>query len=543
MCTTLCAENRVALVIGNSNYSTIMGKLPNPTNDAMDMTSALQELGFDVIQGIDVNKRRMTELVREFDGKLSSGDQSQNVGLFYYAGHGMEIDGSNYLIPVDANMDYQEDAQYEGISLNKIISRMKYTGNRLNMVVLDACRDNPLPKKSRSAAGGWKAYDEVAKGMFIAYGTSPGRKASDGDGRNGLFTKHLLKNIKQKGKTLEQVFKYTREGVLQESGGKQLTWSNNATIGDFYFTSEFPNLLNSNVSLTRMTDAEIKTNNDAAYEAYLNENYADSFSMYSKTANQNNVHAQAFLAYHYHQGLGVAKNYTKALEWYLKAAEHDDPTSLYNLGVLYFNGHGLPKDEKIAIEYYKKAAVLGHTIALAALEKHQTPIPKNLSEVNLNLINSDIFFNLGKSSYHHKNYTEAIITLTKAAHLGHTESQFYLSSMYHNGYGVAKNEIKAFEWDMKAAENNHVQAIFNVGRAYHHGLGVAVNYNKAMEYYQKAANHQLSVAIYGIASLYEGGLGVQADKQKALNYFKQAAKMGHQLAIDYLKKRNITDFN
>ena len=233
----LATENRVALIIGNSNYAT-MGELRNASNDAEDMAQVLTELGFDVISGVNLSKKQMSEKIRTFDAKLSSGNKDETIGLFYYAGHGLEVEGKNYLVPIDADMQYQEDASDEGIPLNRVIKRMNYSKNRMNIVILDACRNNPLPKRDRAmGSGGWGAFNDVASGMFIAYGTAPGRKAADGIGRNGLFTKHILKNIKTPEKTLEQVFKSTRLGVLNESNKKQITWQNNATTGDFYFVS------------------------------------------------------------------------------------------------------------------------------------------------------------------------------------------------------------------------------------------------------------------------------------------------------------------
>ncbi len=235
-------QPRVALVIGNSNYQN-MGVLRNAQNDAQDMADTLRTLGFDVILGKNLSKIQMRNKIREFDAKINQSKDKNTVGLFYYAGHGLEVEGKNYLVAVDAMMEYQEDAMDEGIALNRIIQRMNYSKNPINIVILDACRNNPLGTRTRSAGmnqNSWGAINNAAQGLFIAYGTAPGRRAldanADGSGRNGLFTKHLLKNIKAKGKTLEQVFKAVRLGVLNDSHNKQITWQNNATTGDFYFT-------------------------------------------------------------------------------------------------------------------------------------------------------------------------------------------------------------------------------------------------------------------------------------------------------------------
>lgn len=252
-------ERRVALIIGNSQYST-MGTLSNATNDATDMAEALRGLEFEVISGTNLSKKQMREKIHLFDESLKKGTAENTIGLFYYAGHGLEVDGNNYLVPIDADMEYQEDARDEGVSLNLITSRMKYTKNRMNIVILDACRNNPFPKRDRAiSSGGWGAMSNLASGMFIAYGTSPGRKAADSDGfgRNGLFTKHILNNIKKPGKTLEQVFKSTRAGVLDDSNGRQITWQNNATTGDFYFTSASLNSLRTNGNQTTHLDVPL----------------------------------------------------------------------------------------------------------------------------------------------------------------------------------------------------------------------------------------------------------------------------------------------
>ena len=230
------SERRIALVIGNANYGASLGRLGNAANDARDMGQKLTSLGFDVVQGFDLDKGQMNALIRKFDDKLRT-DPEETVGLFYYAGHGVSVDGINWLVPLQAHLEYEEDIRDEGVSVRRIQSRMNRAGNRLNVLILDACRNNPLKRRFRGAPTGWAAINEAARGTFVAFGTSPGSRASDGnsDDRNGLFTKYLLQHIGTAGFTLEQVFKAVREDVHQQSHGKQLTWQNNATTGDFFF--------------------------------------------------------------------------------------------------------------------------------------------------------------------------------------------------------------------------------------------------------------------------------------------------------------------
>ena len=218
-------ENKIALVLGNSDYSHF-SKLKNTLNDARDMRDILTKQGFDVLYLENGTLREMKKKVRAFAQKLKSG----GVGLFYYTGHGMEVEGKNYLIPIGAQLPAKDEVEYESLAVNMLIDKMKNSHNRLNIVVLDACRVNPFDR-----GGGGLAQINNAKGMYIAFATAPGEVASDGSGRNGLFTKHLIKAIQKPNLDLEEVFKQTRIGVYNESNEKQSPWSSSNIMGDFYF--------------------------------------------------------------------------------------------------------------------------------------------------------------------------------------------------------------------------------------------------------------------------------------------------------------------
>ena len=235
-------ERRVALVIGNSNYDgSYLNTLKYPRNDAYDMAKALTQLGFEVVSGYDLTLKQMHNKVRAFNKLLLSKDKENTVGLFFYAGHGIEVDGENYLLPLDAEIEYKEDANSEAQALSKILTRMRNSKNRMNIVILDACRTNPFSgMRGGVKANGWGSISAKAEGMFIAYGTSKSRGAVDdgGNQRNGLFTKHLLKNIKTPGITIEKTFKAVRAGVLKDSHKKIITEQSNFLIGDFYFNPQ-----------------------------------------------------------------------------------------------------------------------------------------------------------------------------------------------------------------------------------------------------------------------------------------------------------------
>jgi len=233
-------ESKVALVIGNSSYKHF-AKLKNAKNDAYDMKEILKKLGFEVLYVENGTLREMKKSTRAFSKKLSHG----GVGMFYYAGHGIEVEGKNYLIPINANIPDKNEVEYETLAADMVIDKMEDSNNRLNIVVLDACRNDPF-----SRGGGGLAQINSAKGMYISYATAPGEVASDGSGRNGLFTKHLIKNINQPNQTLNEVFKQTRMAVYKESKERQLPWSNSSVIGDFYFKLEENKLKNQTSSFS-----------------------------------------------------------------------------------------------------------------------------------------------------------------------------------------------------------------------------------------------------------------------------------------------------
>jgi uncharacterized caspase-like protein len=220
-------EHRVALVVGNNNYQSL-SKLKNPINDARSMKSVLQERGFEVIYKEDATKKEMKKLIDTFSNKLQNG----GVGLYYFAGHGINVDGNNYLVATNSDLQSKDDVEYETYALNRITKAMQKAKNRLNIIILDACRNDPF---SRSASGGLAPIGD-AKGIFVAYATQAGNVALDGEDSNGIFTKHLIEQIQMPGKTIEEVFKHTREAVQHETAGKQSPGVYNQITGDFFFT-------------------------------------------------------------------------------------------------------------------------------------------------------------------------------------------------------------------------------------------------------------------------------------------------------------------
>lgn len=220
---------RTALVIGNSAY--LKGPLKNPANDAHDMAASLKNLGFDVTVLIDATQQQMEHATREFGAKLRQG----GVGLFYYAGHGVQVGGENFLVPVNAVIQSEGDVKYGSVNAGLVLAKMEDAGNGLNIVILDACRSNPYARSFRTANEGLAKMD-APTGSLISYATAPGSVASDGTGRNGVFTRHLLENMKAPGLPISEVLMRVRQGVVKETAKKQVPWEASSLIGQFYFS-------------------------------------------------------------------------------------------------------------------------------------------------------------------------------------------------------------------------------------------------------------------------------------------------------------------
>ena len=262
------SNQRVALVIGNAAYKE--APLTNPVNDARAIGQALQESGFTVILRENTDQRGMLAALREFGDKLRGG----GTGLFYYAGHGMQIKGRNYLIPVGANVEREDEVAYSAVDAQAVLDKMESAGNAANIMILDACRNNPFTRSSRSGQSGL-AQMEAPVGTLVAFATSPGAVASDGAGANGLYTQHLLTAMRQNGSKVEDVFKQVRANVRRDSQGKQVPWESTSLEGDFYFrggaSAATASAVDSSIAVENaLWDAVKNTSLPIELRAYLN---------------------------------------------------------------------------------------------------------------------------------------------------------------------------------------------------------------------------------------------------------------------------------
>ena len=254
--TVATASQRVALVIGNGAYRD--APLHNPGNDARAMAQALKEAGFAVTLQVDTDIQGMLASIRQFGDQLRKG----GVGVFYYAGHGMQIKGRNYLIPINSVIQREDEVAYQAVDAQAILDKMEAAGNGTNIMILDACRNNPFARSFRSAQQGLAQMDAPV-GTLVAFATAPGSVASDGSGSNGLYTQHLLSAMREPGAKVEDVFKRVRSAVRRDSKDKQLPWEATSLEGDFYFFAPSNQPPSANAALEESMWALVKASGDA----------------------------------------------------------------------------------------------------------------------------------------------------------------------------------------------------------------------------------------------------------------------------------------
>src|SRR5437660_9394399 len=229
------AENRLALVIGQSAYRSVPA-LPNPANDAKAVTQLLTDSGFEVSSASDLSQSQMRDKVSEFAGKVAA-KGADTVALVFYAGHGLQIDGENFLIPVDIDPKREADIPLQAVRLNDILNTLTSVPSRMRILLLDACRNNPFPAINKSAGHGLAIVDAKtgSPGTFMSFSTSPGAEAEDGSGADSPYTVALLAAAKEPGISIEDTFKRVRVSVNKATEGRQTPWDSSSLTDDFRF--------------------------------------------------------------------------------------------------------------------------------------------------------------------------------------------------------------------------------------------------------------------------------------------------------------------
>ncbi|MES1152085.1 MAG: caspase family protein [Dongia sp.] len=230
---------RIALVIGNADYGGDLGVLPNPVNDARLVAKTLESIGFDVIEVEDADQNTMKRAIADFGDKVADAG-TDATGLFFYAGHGLQVGGQNYLIPIHANISRERDVDIEAVSMDTVLKQMAFADSKVNIVILDACRNNPLSRGFRSTTKGLAEITVKPQGSFISYSTAPGDVAADGNGANSPYSTALAGALAKPGLDINDVFREVRAGVMDATHGKQVPWDSSSLTAPYYFVASVP---------------------------------------------------------------------------------------------------------------------------------------------------------------------------------------------------------------------------------------------------------------------------------------------------------------
>lgn len=557
------AERRIALVIGNGVYKE--GPLKNPVNDARDMAITLKSLGFEVILRENAALRQMEDALDEYWKELQKG----GVGLFYFAGHGMQVNGVNYLIPVDARIVVEQDVKSMGFDVNRLLGRLDNANNGLNIVLFDACRNNPFARSWRSIEAGLAKMDAPA-GTLIGYATAPDSVAADGLGRNGTYTKHLLREMKVSGKTIEAVLKQVRIGVLKDTERKQVPWESSSLTGDFYFApiitpasvnnrhendikqkntssdDEISHNFNEDKSNSALSDGDIHEFGSlddwfrlgkAAYDKYNND---DALKWFKKAASGGHSEAQVYLGLWYASGLDPDHGKDEAVELFTNAYKSGSLVAAYNLGLMYCQGAGVQKDIAKGFELIRGASDGGYAKAKFALyrilkgdkynssKREMSQLLVSAADQGYPIAQYELGLLYANGDQFKRDYSKASYWFEKASRLGVVDASIDLALLKCNiNNNPSKAEQRsAFQIMQSIALKGSSRATFLLGQFYAQGIGVSQNLSEATKLWRDAATLGNAYAAFMLGRSYMFGEGVPTDRDEGLRLLLLAADAG-----------------
>ena len=509
-------EAKYALLIANSNYKTF-GSLATPVKEAEDLKNTLEKLNFAVTIVEDASKENILDALYDFQQKVS---KAGGVAFFHYGGHAVQVNGKNYIIPVDADIPDERRVSTRAVDLDEIMSSMQ---GDTNIVILDACRNNPLPASSgRSATRGLVLSEFKPKNSIIVYSAQPGKVAQD-----GVFTPILTKNLLEE-KSFTDVLMDTRREVRKRTNNEQSPGEYNELDAPIYLagfaTVKTEQTVVENPVASKNPNTVI-TNSVATNTAYTDnalveeEEYASTFDEYMAYAKKNDPDAQYNLGYMYETGDGVDQDLLQAKKWYEKAAKQNQPDAQYALAALYYYDNGVIKQNYAeAKKWFEKAAYNGDDYAMNLL---------------------GYMYEQGHGTK--QDYDEALRWYLKAADKNNVYAQRNLGLLYLNGNGVRQNYKLAKEWFEKSAEQNNSTAKACLAYLYIDGLGVNQNYTEAKKWLDSAVEQGDRLAQFYLGHLYENGYGVKQNIDEAIKWYKLAAEQGSAGAEARLKA--LSDYN
>jgi uncharacterized caspase-like protein len=479
------AGTRLALVLGNSNYQAVPA-LDNPANDAADLAQTLRGVGFEVIEQRDATRDAMASAVRNFTERLRGVD----VALFFYAGHGLQMNGENYLLPIDAKIETPADVRFNTLNLTDIQQEMEGAG-RANIIILDACRNNPfIEKLARGGRAvpnrGLGRIDAAGQGSLIVYSTQPNNVALDGTGRNSPFTAALLKYIATPGIEVRQMISRVRGDVLQATAQKQTPWDSSSLVGDVYLAAPPTPMVTSSPSATVSTVPSQAGAGSPELTAPVASQAAPSADPQRTTSQTPPIAAG-----------GPAGECERA---------------------------AAPAPPFASPEQLKASNTLDFAAAVRICE---AALRANPNELRLEYL-------LGRSYDKTRDYLQALRYLAKAADAGYAPAQANLGVLFATGHGVVKDMPRAYELFSKAVAGGVPGAISNLGAMYAAGDFVKKDEARALELYQQAIEAGDPFALTQTGLMYFYGKGTPRDYNAAAEYFQQAADLSDGFSLKFL---------
>jgi uncharacterized protein len=569
------AQKRIALVIGNQDYKPAP-KLDNAVNDATDVSAMFRAAGFDeVVPGYNLKFKEIHDLLKDFQARAASAD----IAVIFYAGHGMEIGGTNFVLPVDATLQSYQDAQYQAISISRLLDTLA-GAKTLQLLILDSCRNNPFENmkladqpggKSRSTSGGAAPVNTATfptHHTLVAYAQKAGLVAKDGEGRNSPFTRALLKHLTTPGLDVGMALRKVKSEVLRATaslqepttyGGlgeaeialqplkrapsstpqpptppPQQPTAGSPAVNDCDRLAGHPGdpqkvtkgvdyeKLDTAAAIAACGRALIAHPETARFEMQLGRahykarDYKTAFEWFEKASSQKSTMAMYFLARLIHYGEGVSKDTVKARDWYERAAGKGSPDAMVQLGDLFLNGDGVAQNFGKARIWFERSAQLGHSGSMY-----------KLASMYYNGTGADKSIELAGNWY------------SKAAVAGLPDAMHMLGQMSENGQGMAADGAAARRWYEKAAATGHAESRYALGLLHHSGKHVQKNLDLALNWYEKAASAGNAEGAYRAGYFYEVGTTGVVDRDKAMKYYEAAAAKGHADAHKRLNQNKI----
>jgi len=555
--------NRVALVIGNGSYENIDDQLKNPPNDATALAAKLKALGIQVIEATDLDYRGMREALRKFDRALQGAD----AGLFFYAGHGMEYRGRNYLFPTDVILETEGDVGLSLIDIDQVL-RVMETAVPTRLIFLDACRNNPLMSRFGRTLTGSRTTTinkglgriDASVGTFIAYATAPGEIAVDGRGNNSPFTEALLQHLDEPGLELSQLMHKVRNSVIEATNEKQIPWESSSLRGPFVLnhnqatgTSTVAALTPANEDNQRVEKMfwnSIKDDGQpAAYETYL-ELYGDDglFASEARARMKANGSEQpedienieAALGFDRHsvqQDLSALGYYdgdaNGAFDWQMRLAIQG-----------WQQDHGVEETGFLAADQVSQIEVEASLI-LSALEAARSeyvdeqrddlekpsdadgPAPAQQRPIDQPQISGDLFSDPSAESIL-DSFAENIVVseLEARAGDGDAAASVIAGLAYSLGRNVDQNYEKARPLLEQGCEEGIPRSCHSLATLYENGLGIDQNYQKARALFDQGCESGIARSCHSLGYLYDEGLGGEQDYSKARDFYRQGCEGG-----------------